>query len=220
MSQSTLYARRELLTRAFHTGASGLLISTFGIACARASGALPAASASAANSAQAGAAAARTAAQCSATAANIEGPFFKPGAPMRTELASAQDRGERLVVRGRVMNMQCTPVAGARIEIWQADAAGGYDNNGMHFRATQVADAAGNWSINSVVPGRYLNGRKFRPAHIHAKVHVPGQPALTTQLYFAGDPENQDDPFIVPSLIMQHELVHGIRRAEFNFVVG
>lgn len=43
---------------------------------------------------------------------------------------------------------------------------------------------------------------------------------LTTQLYFAGDPYNKRDPFIVESLIMQHKEVLGTRRAAFDFVLA
>jgi catechol 1,2-dioxygenase len=53
-----------------------------------------------------------------------------------------------------------------------------------------------------VVPGRYLNGREYRPAHIHIKVAAPGFAPLTTQLYFPGDPYNARDPFFLPGLLV------------------
>jgi protocatechuate 3,4-dioxygenase beta subunit len=43
--------------------------------------------------------------------------------------------------------------------------------------------------------------------------------ALTTQLYFEGDPYNDGDPFIVPSLIMKHRKVGKSRRAQFDIVL-
>ncbi len=52
------------------------------------------------------------------------------------------------------------------------------------------------------------------------KVHVPGRPLLTTQLYFEGDPYNAIDPFIHPSLIMPLVGQYaGGKTAAFDFVV-
>jgi catechol 1,2-dioxygenase len=33
----------------------------------------------------------------------------------------------------------------------------------------------------------------WRPAHLHLKVSAPGHELLTAQLYFPGDPHNEDD---------------------------
>ncbi len=156
---------------------------------------------------------------CRATAANIEGPFFKANAPKRSVLVEPKDPGERFVLTGRVLSGGCIPVASALVEIWHADASGAYDNVGDHFRGVLETDARGEYKLQTILPGRYLNGRKFRPAHIHAKVHIPGRPSLTTQLYFEGDPENRGDPFIVDSLIMAHRFEGRVRTAHFDFVV-
>ena len=154
------------------------------------------------------------------TAANIEGPFYKAGAPHRAVLVSARDEGERLSIAGVVRAQDCKPIAGAAMEIWHADARGAYDNDGFHFRGTLVTDARGRFELRSIVPGRYLNGDRFRPAHVHVKLHARGHRALTTQLYFDGDPYNDGDPFIVPSLIMAHRKDGGVRRASFDFVLA
>jgi protocatechuate 3,4-dioxygenase beta subunit len=150
-----------------------------------------------------------------ATADNIEGPFYRPGAPHRAVLVRDGDRGDRFVVSGVVQSTDCHPIAGAEMEIWQADARGDYDNAGFHFRGALTTDAHGRWELHTIVPGRYLNGDRYRPSHIHVKLHAGGYKPLTTQLYFAGDPYNDGDPFIVPSLVMQH--AHG--RATFDFVL-
>lgn len=161
------------------------------------------------------------AAACSGpTAANIEGPFYKKGAPHRAVLASDADKGERLVITGVVRSSTCEPLAGAEMEIWHADASGAYDNDGFHLRGTLATDAKGRWELHSIVPGRYLNGDRYRPAHIHVKLHAKDHKPLTTQLYFAGDPYNDGDPFIVPSLIMAHARKDGARRASFDFVLS
>jgi protocatechuate 3,4-dioxygenase beta subunit len=156
---------------------------------------------------------------CAATADNIEGPFWKPGAPHRAVLASDRDDGERLVLSGVVRSTGCAPLAGAELDLWHADARGGYDNDGFRFRGKLVTGADGRWQVSTIVPGRYLNGRRYRPAHIHVKLRADGHRALTTQLYFAGDPYNDGDPFIVPSLIMAHRVERGARRAGHDLVL-
>ena len=70
------------------------------------------------------------------------------------------------------------------------------------------------------MPGRYLNGARYRPAHIHVKVRAPGFPVLTTQLYFPGDPHDEGDPFIVESLIMPVRRVAADQQAAtFDFTL-
>ena len=151
-----------------------------------------------------------------ATAANIEGPFYKPGAPHRAVLADATEPGERFVVSGIIRSTDCKPIPGAEMEIWQANARGGYDLEGFHLRGALASDARGRWELRTIVPGRYLNGDRYRPAHLHIKLRAPGHRSLTTQLYFAGDPYNAGDPFIVSSLIMQPS----DGRAKFDFTLA
>jgi protocatechuate 3,4-dioxygenase beta subunit len=155
-----------------------------------------------------------------ATADNIEGPFYKPGAPHRAVLAGPNEPGVPFAVAGTVMGTDCKPIANAELEIWQANARGDYDLDGFRFRGALKTDPKGRWQLRTIVPGHYLNGSRYRPAHIHVKVRAPGRGELTTQLYFAGDPYNAGDPFIVDSLIMKHRLAHGVRRARFDFVIA
>jgi protocatechuate 3,4-dioxygenase beta subunit len=154
------------------------------------------------------------------TAKNIEGPFYKKGAPYRSVLVQPDDPGERLLLTGTLRSTTCAPIGGATIDVWQASAAGDYDLDGFRFRGELTTDAKGRWELHSIVPGRYLNGDRYRPAHIHIKVRARGFALLTTQLYFAGDPYNDGDPFIDRSLIMQHAIENGVRRARFDFVIS
>jgi protocatechuate 3,4-dioxygenase beta subunit len=156
---------------------------------------------------------------CSATADNIEGPFFKPGAPHRSELVSPGDPGERLLVSGTVMSTDCRPLSGVEMDIWQANARGEYDLDGFRFRGRLCTRQDGAFQLTTIIPGRYLNGRRYRPAHIHVKLHAPGHSPLTTQLYFEGDPYNQGDDFIRPSLIMQPRRMGALTTGRFDFVL-
>lgn len=158
---------------------------------------------------------------CVPTEANIEGPFFKPGAPERSVLAEPGVRGTPLTVMGSVLGLGCGAAPGALMEIWQADHDGAYDNEGFTHRGQLRTDERGHYRFDTIMPGRYLNGRQYRPAHIHVKVHVPGADVLTTQLYFAGDPYNDIDPWLRPSLVMRPQPRDGGGLgAGFDFVVG
>lgn len=162
--------------------------------------------------------------QCQRTADNIEGPFFRPDAPLHeahaVRLATATDQGMKLELVCSVLGVDCQPRPGARVDLWHADHHGDYDQTGFLFRARVVTDATGQFTVHTIVPGHYALGDGFRPAHVHVKVAVSDRPTLTTQLYFAGDPHNDGDPFIVPSLVMEsNEAESGGVRAHYTLVV-
>jgi len=154
------------------------------------------------------------------TAENIEGPYYKEGAPNRSVLAGAKTDGTPLVISGVVQTLRCEPLTNVELDVWHANAKGAYDNDGYTFRGAMKTDAHGRFALRTIVPGRYLNGSTYRPAHIHVKVRAKGHEELTTQLYFAGDPYNAKDPFIVDSLIMKPVNDKGVQRARFDFVLA
>jgi protocatechuate 3,4-dioxygenase beta subunit len=145
-----------------------------------------------------------------ATHDNIEGPYYRPGAPERAVLAEPGMEGIPLVLEGRVVGPDCARgLANAELDVWQANHAGHYDNDGsmavakMLLRGRLRTDGDGKYRITTIVPGRYLNGRQYRPAHVHVKLRAAGMRELTTQLYFPDDPFNKIDPFIHESLVMR-----------------
>ena len=139
---------------------------------------------------------------CEPTADNLEGPFWKRGAPFRAQLADASTRGMLMAIGGQVFGHDCRPLAGATLDVWHADAAGDYDNTGWKLRGRLTSGDDGRWHVDSIVPGRYLNGARYRPRHVHVKLTAPGHRELTTQLYFPGDPYNDGDPWFVSSLVL------------------
>ena len=161
---------------------------------------------------------------CRRTAKNIEGPFFRASAPFRANIVpSGTPTAEVLHLRGRVLDAGCKPLADAIVEFWQADKSGAYDHRGFAMRTRVKTDNDGNYSLDTIVPGHYLNGDQYRPAHIHAKVHALGHRSLTTQLYFAKDPFNEKDPWFLPSLLMQAgtDTPNGRgNEARFDFYLG
>lgn len=54
-------------------------------------------------------------------------------------------------------------------------------------------DAEGAYAFQSLRPGWYLNGARYRASHLHVKVLVNGQARITSQIYFPDDPFNDDD---------------------------
>jgi len=73
--------------------------------------------------------------QCGApTPRDMEGPFYKAGAPLRDSLVEPGAAAERLVLSGRVLGADCSPVAGATLDFWHADEKGDYDNEGFRYR--------------------------------------------------------------------------------------
>jgi protocatechuate 3,4-dioxygenase beta subunit len=130
-------------------------------------------------------------ARCRPTRADMRGPFYVPGAPRRTSIAAPDEPGERLIVRGRVLGPDCqTPLAGALLDVWQADASGHYHDRTEQYRLRgQIrTDDSGRYELFSIRPGPYRVGDRWRPAHIHFTVSRPPHRPLTTQLYFKGDP--------------------------------
>lgn len=130
------------------------------------------------------------------TIAQTEGPYYMPGAPESATLAADSMPGTRLTLTGYVVDTSCAPVANAKVETWQADATGAYDNAGFSLRGWVTTDAAGRFTIGTVVPGEYPG----RTEHIHVKVTPPGGATLTTQVYFPGSTANGEDGIYDPSL--------------------
>lgn len=123
---------------------------------------------------------------CHRTLPDAQGPFFQPNAPEVTALAPVGEPGTALAIGGRVLDAACLPIAGATVEVWQADDAGDYHDDKL--RGTLTASAEGAFAFTTVVPGRYLQASGLRPAHLHFRVSAPGYDTVVTQVYFEGDP--------------------------------
>ena len=103
------------------------------------------------------------------TPAQTEGPYFTSNSPVRTSLVEAGMPGTLLAISGRVLTTACQGIAQAKLDFWQADNAGAYDNAGYRLRGHQFTDGSGNFSLQTIVPGLYPG----RTRHIHVKVQAP-----------------------------------------------
>jgi protocatechuate 3,4-dioxygenase beta subunit len=155
-------------------------------------------SAAPAESPASGDATASCTAPATATIAQTEGPYYKAGAPETADLVTDGMAGTRLTLTGFVVSTDCTAIANAKVEIWQADSTGTYDNAGYTLRGYVMTDADGRFTILTVVPGEYPG----RTEHIHVKLTPPGGSTLTTQLYFPGTTANDSDGIYDPSLLL------------------
>lgn len=136
---------------------------------------------------------AEAASTCSAPAtpmvAMTEGPYYTENPPQRSVLYAPGMAGTRLLLGGIVLSRSCAPVANARVDFWQADGNGVYDNSGYTLRGYQLTDAQGRYSLDTIVPGLYPG----RTEHIHVKVTPPGGATTTSQLFFPDVGQNRSD---------------------------
>lgn len=133
-----------------------------------------------------------------ATTNDILGPFYRPDSPDKPDMLFKGLKGSRVLIKGCVYTDDCTtPLKDVKVEIWHCDTEGNYDNTSSDFRhrAQQTTDESGNYQFKTILPGKYLNGKLYRPAHIHFRVTHDTHQELISQIYFAGDPHIDEDPW-------------------------
>ena len=146
----------------------------------------------------------------------IEGPFFKPRSPARSDLVEPSTRGRIYQLEGLVLTRHCRPVAGVLLDLWHADENGDYDDRGFRYRGHLFSDAQGHYRFRTILPGLYPG----RTRHYHLKVQAPRQPLLTTQLYFPNEPRNRIDEFFSPQLLMHISEGSPVTSARFDLILN
>ncbi len=141
-----------------------------------------------------------------ATPSTVFGPFFVQGSPAfeNGDDIARGFSGERCHMSGRVVSVDGEPVAGARVEIWQADDAGFYDvqyGDEPRGRGHLFTADDGGFDFWSVKPEAYpipadgpvgelleAGARgPMRPAHVHFMVTAEGFQKLITHVFVDGD---------------------------------
>jgi catechol 1,2-dioxygenase len=172
-----------------------------------------------------------------ATESTVLGPFHVLESPAR-ELGAAITAGHesapRCLVRGRVLTLEGAPIAGAVVDVWQADPDGLYDvqrpgAGGPDLRGLFTTDPDGRYWFTTVLPRHYpipddgpvgdllrrAGRHPYRPAHIHVIAAAPGYHPLTTHLFVEGSPYLDDDAVfgVKESLVCPVEIVDNIEEA-------
>jgi hydroxyquinol 1,2-dioxygenase len=142
-----------------------------------------------------------------ATEATVFGPFFVENSP---EIAIGGDLsggapGEPCWVEGTVTDSSGAAIAGARIEVWEADADGlydvQYDDERVAARAHLFTDAQGRYSFWAITPTPYpiphdgpvgemlaaVGRSPMRASHLHFMISAEGQRTLVTHIFVRGD---------------------------------
>ena len=138
----------------------------------------------------------------------ILGPFSPNAKPAEQDadlslVKGRRAQGQLVEISGRVLDLRGRPVPRARVEIWQANAAGRYahpaDSNAApidpNFQGFGwlSSDRLGRYRFLSVKPGAYPDpSGALRPPHIHLEVRSQGS-RLVTQMLFPGEPLNDTD---------------------------
>lgn len=178
------------------------------------------------------------------TEPTVFGPFHVEGAPRYNNGQDVANgaAGKPCLVRGMVRGLNGTPVAGATIEVWQADDDGMYDvqKPGLSHaqaRGVLVSRSNGSFEFRSVVPepypiptdgpvGRFLEATArsaWRPAHIHFMIKAEGYDTLITHVFRSGDRFLQADPVfgVRDRLVADWKpQVDGTTLLEFDFVLN
>ena len=145
-----------------------------------------------------------------ATETTVLGPFYISDAPRYPSGANIclDGKGEPLVVRGRVTDLDGKPIKGALLDVWQANDEGFYDvqqkgiQPDMNLRGVFETAADGRYWFKSMKPHFYpipddgtvgnllkaMGRHPFRPAHIHYIVGAPGYKPITTHVFDPHDP--------------------------------
>lgn len=164
-----------------------------------------------------------------ATEATVFGPFFVEGSPriQRGDDLAFGAKGQPCWVRGTVRDLAGRPVAGARIEVWEADEDGLYDvqylDERVCARGHLFSGDDGGYDFWALTPAPYpipndgpvgrllaASGRSpMRASHLHFMVSAPGYRTLVTHIFVAGcDYLDRDSVFGVKESLVKNFVRH------------
>lgn len=132
----------------------------------------------------------------SITTTDILGPYYRPGAPMRSNLVPAASTAPVMHLRGTIFGIDGkTPLSNVLIESWQCDEHEHYDNTSDAYlhRGCVRTGKDGKYTFKTIVAVPYKDGDAWRPAHIHLRISSDKFQDLVTQIYFKGDPHIPGD---------------------------
>ena len=146
----------------------------------------------------------------------VLGPFYVPNSPPRAKgetMLVDPDEGDRVVIRGRVTDVDGNPLAGATLDCWQNATHGFYAvqqpdvQSAENLRGIYTTDGDGTYEIRTVRPvpypipsdgpvGDMLKAHRrawMRPGHTHMLVRADGYKDLITHLFDEQTDHLRDD---------------------------
>lgn len=162
------------------------------------------------------------AASCMLTENAGEGPFYLDADLVRAEVIDGQP-GAPLEIAFEVTRARdCAPLAGARVDLWQANAVGLYSGYARQqgvggiaveaavgrqwLRGTQMSDGDGRVRFRTIYPSWYGG----RTPHLHFKVLLGGDEVVASQAFFP----DETSAFVYESFEPYRE--HVAKRRVFN----
>ena len=166
-----------------------------------------------------------------ASESTVLGPFHvddAPELPMGADICLDQ-KGEPMLVRGRITGTDGQPIANAKIDVWQANDEGFYDvqQKGLqpdfNLRGVFRTGADGTYHFKGVKPKYYpipddgpvgqmltqLGRHPYRPAHLHYILEADGFDTLITHIFDPDDPYIHSDAVfgVKESLLAKFDLI-------------
>jgi protocatechuate 3,4-dioxygenase beta subunit len=137
-----------------------------------------------------------------------EGPYFVSGSPEKPDMrgdVTKTDGWLDLHLTGKVTDFDGKPIPGLKLDFWQTDDKGNYDNSGGYdLRGHIYTDTEGNYELWTVIPAAY---ETVRTRHLHLKIGGVNlgfqSPVFTTQLYFPTPYDNDIDADGTPDKVVQ-----------------
>lgn len=166
-----------------------------------------------------------------ASESTVLGPFHvedAPELPMGADICLDQ-KGEPMLVKGRITGTDGQPIANAKIDVWQANDEGFYDvqQKGLqpdfNLRGVFRTGADGTYHFKGVKPKYYpipddgpvgqmltqLGRHPYRPAHLHYILEADGFDTLITHIFDPDDPYIHSDAVfgVKESLLAKFDLI-------------
>jgi len=129
------------------------------------------------------------------TPSQTVGPYLQIGLSWLDTATIAPEglAGERVRIRGVLLDGDAKPIGDGMLEVWQADAAGRLDNPAFRGFGRVPTKADGSYSFTTIRPGRI----GAQASHLLVSVFARGMlKHAMTRMYFPGDAAQAADPVL------------------------